>query len=155
NGGNALLSWSGPGLPAGGTYVLYVDDDNHLGPNEPTTSRPEEGESMRVVNATGSSATVNGLTPGKTYYWHVEAQNSGGGVVAGSALGTAVGCANGSDFPLQSPPPANGLAECGLPYSYSDLGAPTVSGVGPFQFTVSAPSGETLPAGLSVTSSTG
>ncbi|HVE84007.1 MAG TPA: PKD domain-containing protein, partial [Myxococcales bacterium] len=46
-------------------------------------------------------------------------------------------------------------ASCGVPYQYSEMGRPLVSGAGPFQFDLVPVPGLALPAGMSVDSNTG
>ena len=46
-------------------------------------------------------------------------------------------------------------AYCGVPYRYSGIRVPQVEGSGPFEFSVAAIEGASLPAGLSVDATTG
>jgi hypothetical protein len=142
-------------LPGGGTYVLYVDDDDHLGPGEPTPNHPETGEAMRALNTSVANATLTDLTPGKTYYWHVEALDGSSALVAGSGIQSFVACTGTCNVPPEFLSSANGYAQCGVPYSYSGAGAPVMGGTGPFQFTVGVAAGETAPSGLKVSATTG
>jgi hypothetical protein len=149
--GEGTLLWSGSTLPAGGTYALYVDDDEHLGPGEPSSNQPETGEAMHTVLTATPSATVSGLTPGRTYYWHVDALDSGGNIVGGSAIQSFVVCVGSCiEPPAFSSTPAD-YGECGTAYQYT----PQVTGTAPFQFSVGVAAGEATPSGLSVLPTTG
>jgi hypothetical protein len=83
--GSGAISWSGFTLPGGGSFEAYLDDDDHLGPGEPTANHPETGAAAQVqTGLTATSATFGGLANGATYFWHVVAKDFSGGVVGAS-----------------------------------------------------------------------
>ncbi|MFZ5468257.1 MAG: fibronectin type III domain-containing protein, partial [Myxococcota bacterium] len=151
------LSWSGPTLPTGGVYTVYVDDDAHLGEGEPSANHREIGDPMVTNSTTSTALTVSGLMPGRQYFWQVVAQDPNGAILAGSTLSRFVACVPGScvaadggwvyEVPdggaaapqFRSTPGA--FAECGKPYEYSESGRPTLTGVDPFSFTAQGPEG--------------
>ena len=59
--GDGALSWSGPTLPAGAKWRVFVDDDEHLGDGEPSSNHPDLTEPMRVQDVAQPSASVSGL----------------------------------------------------------------------------------------------
>ena len=173
--GEGTLSFSGFALPAGAQFVVFVDDDQHLGDGSDSPNNPDLTEPMRRQTAAASPVTVGGLTAGHTYYWNVVALDSTGGVLAGSALGAFVACVGAGcggapppDSDLTLPdggivevgPPRfvsapEGSASCGTPYTYSRDGRPQVAGAGPLHFSVEPPGGASLPSGVSVDADTG
>jgi hypothetical protein len=172
---DGTLGFSGFALPAGAQFVVFVDDDQHLGDGSDSPNNPDLTEPMRRQTASASPVTVSGLTASHTYYWNVVALGPDGGVLAGSALGSFVACAG---MGCGGPPPDDagltlpdggiveagaprfastpeGSASCGVAYTYSRDGRPQVVGAGPLHFSVEPPSGASLPGGLSVDADTG
>jgi MYXO-CTERM domain-containing protein len=172
---DGTLHFSGFVLPAGGQFVVFVDDDERLGDGSDTLNAPDQSEPMRRLVTSTNSAAATDLTPGHHYFWNVVALASDGSVIAGSGLSSFIACAGaGCGGP---PPPDAGLtlddggvlevgpplfastpegyAACGQAYAYSRDGRPEVAGSGPFHFSIEPPAGAMLPAGVSVDADTG
>jgi hypothetical protein len=110
---------------------------------------------MQALPTTLTNYNVTNLTAGRTYYWFVEARDSGNTLLAASEMRRVVACSSNCSAPPQFLSTADGYGQCGVPYSYSSSGTPQVGGTGPFTFSVGVAAGESAPAGMNVDPSTG
>lgn len=164
--GDGTVSFSGFELPAGASFRVFLDDDEHLGDGEPGINHPDPNEPMRVETASASPVKFAGIELGRQYFWHVVAVEADGGLLAGSGMSSFLACVSPT-CPSELPRPDGGVAPppgaprfrsepaqfafCGKPYQY----LPRVEGAGPFAFTLDPDLGTEPPAGLSLTPESG